>query len=388
MTTVLYLQLAHSAQHTRLLEGAMTYARNTGTRFQLVECWRKAKAGVKPAKDEYAKLVQLHHATVVIVVGSPEIDLSDLDFGETPVVYLDCYPFKLAKRRKGAFVFNDDAAIAETAIKELLQRPLNSLAYVAFPEKIAWSSGRQRSFTEFADLNGLKSAVFEKPNLLSNEDVALEKFLKSLPKPCGIFAANDYVARHVIFQCERIGLSVPEEVSVIGVDNERSCCEGSLITLSSVECDFFLGGYLATRTAVQLAESADGSATNVVFPPTGVVPRRSTRIFTRHDTRVEQALDYIHFHATERIDVSDVAEQMGLARRQAEVLFRTVSGRSILDEIRETRIRQAMRLLRDPTKRMSEVAHDCGYNSPEALRKAFESVHGESLAAWRKKLSS
>ncbi len=381
------MQTDHSEINARSLSGAFGAVKNIGLRFQLVEFWRKFETGNdlshEVLKSEFVRLVEFWNASAVIVdCGHPGLDLTAFADGRTPVVYLDCRRFK---SKGGVFISNDDIAITDAAVRELLSRSLISLAFVGFPGKTVWSRNRRTRFLEVAELNGYKGIVYNIPQLHAEADSELDAWLENLPKPCGIFAANDYVARHVISCCHRKGISLPDEISVVGVDNEQAICESSNTTISSVQCDFFSAGQLAGRLACRLAREPKTLCEDAIFGVTCVVRRQSSRIYLRSDERVVKAVDYIRTHALDGIGVSDVVAQMGCSRRLAELRFREVAGCSILDEIRDVRISAAMEMLHQTNVSVSEVAVACGYSTPGSLRKAFQSVCGEALSEWRRK---
>ncbi len=386
MSTILYLQTDHSEINARSLAGALSCAKNVGVRLQLVEFWRKmskAPMTAESLKTEFAHLVEFWQATAVIVdCGRPGLDLTAFVAKKVPVVYLDCRRFK---RKGGVFIHNDDDAIADAAVSELLIRPLDELAFVGFPGKSDWSRNRCKRFLEIADLNGYKGRVYVGPLPEADSDPNLEAWLTELPKPCGIFAANDFIARHVIACCQRRGLSLPEEVSVVGVDNEHTICESAGVSISSVQCDFFAAGQLAAQLACRLVLTPKARCDDAVFGVSCVVRRQSSRVFKRYDERVVRAVEYIRMYALEGIAVGDVVKHMGCSRRLAELRFREIAGRSILDEIRDVRVTAAMEMLSRPDLSIAEVAFACGYATPSALRKAFLAARGETFAAWRKK---
>ncbi len=321
-------------------------------------------------------------SAVIANSGRPGLDVTAFSDGKTPVVYLD---YRRFKSKGDVFISSDDIAITDIAIKELLGRALASLAFVGFPGKTVWSCNRCARFLEVTALNGYEGMVYDNPRVHAEADPELDAWLMDLPKPCGIFAANDYIARHVIDCCHRKGIPLPDEISVVGVDNERGICESSHTTISSVQCDFFSAGRLAGRLACRLARVPKAVCEDAVFGVTCLVRRQSTRVFSRHDERVVKALDYIRAHAVDGIGVTDVVAHMGCSRRLATLRFREVTGCSILDEIRDVRISAAMEMLHQSNLSVTEVASACGYATPGALRKAFRATQGESLANWRKK---
>ncbi len=387
MKTILYFQFCHSEINRRAWAGALACAKKKGVRLQLIEVWRQI--GEKPVsghsyKKEFLELIDFWQPVSIIVEGGRMgLDAASFTDGRTPTVYLGCPRFK---PQGDVFITTDNRAIADAAARELLTRPLSALAFVGAPEKTDWSLKRQKRLSELAKLNGYTLQVHDKPKFSAKGDPKLEAWLKELPKPCGVFAANDFIARHVIACCHLQDLTVPDEVSVVGADNEELICQSAETTISSVQSDFFAAGRLAVESACRLSSAATASVKDGVFGVSSVVRRQSSRPFARHDERVIGAVEYIRAHGLHVIHVSDVVRSMGGSRRLAEMRFREVTGHSILDEIRSVRITKAMELLHDPEAHVAEVAYACGYANTSALRKAFLKVSGEPLADWRRRV--
>ena len=211
----------------------------------------------------------------------------------------------------------------------------------------------------------------------------LLSWLKSLPRPCGIFAANDYVAQIVLEACAQLRIDVPTEFAVVGVDNEERICENTRPTLTSVLPDNDRTGYMAAELldGMMRGDRQGGRTFGVLT----VVRRQSTCPYRRSDARVLAAVETIRRQACEGLTARAVIAEMGCSRRLAEMRFREVTGHSILDEITEIRLANARMMLRDSRKTVEMVAASCGYNSPVALRKAFLSHTGETLSAWRER---
>ncbi len=171
MRTILYLQTDHSEINMRSLGGALSAVKNVGVRFQLVECWRKFGSDTPPhdfLKAEFVRLVAFWRASAVIVdCGRPGLDVAAFVDGKTPVVYLDCRRFN---PKGGVFIHNDDDAIADAAVKELLRRPLGALAFVGFPGKMSWIRNRRKRFLEIAELNGHTGLVYDTPRTDGEDD--------------------------------------------------------------------------------------------------------------------------------------------------------------------------------------------------------------------------
>ena len=209
---------------------------------------------------------------------------------------------------------------------------------------------------------------------------ALERWLEALPKPCGIFTANDAVGEEVLGACGHLGIAVPDKVAVIGVDDHEYFCEATTPTLSSIALDLRAEG----RAAVELLETLMSAprrkpATSFIAARTAVL-RASTR-FAR-DRRVARALEFIRLNACdEKFGPRDVVREMGVSRTLADILFRKTLGQTILDEIHTVRLDRAKELLAAGTA-PDIVGAQCGYASHDDFRRVFRKRIGTTIRKW------
>ena len=213
----------------------------------------------------------------------------------------------------------------------------------------------------------------------------LEAFVAQMPKPCGVLAANDEMAVHVLRAAERAGVAVPEEMAVMGIDNDVLVCENTLPTLSSVAPAFGRSGKLAAGLLARRFKCPKLKPVVLTFGSSPVERRHSTRKTERVDLRAVRAVEYVRVHACEGISASDVVREMGMRTRTAEYRFRAVAGRSIRDEIVAVRVAYAQRLLLGSKAGVDSVFSRCGYRDPRSLRYAFTKATGLSPRAWRAK---
>ena len=387
MKTILFFESAFCQTNQAQQDGTRRYARAANWQVRTVEYGRAARdrtgsEGVK-GKESIRKLAEFWKADGCIVeCGNEPTTLKASDFAGIPAVFLDRHPDTIEPDT--VCVSNDAESIASAAAHVLLELGFNDYAYVGWLEPVTWSEKREACLAEIVRLNGKAFHLFPKSaRKLSDRRLhtMLLSWLKGLPRPCGIFAANDYVARIVLEACVQLRIAVPDEIAVVGVDNEERICENTRPTLTSVLPDNDRAGYMA-------AELLDGMMrgerqVSRTFGVLTVVRRQSTCRYRRNDARVLAAVETIRRHACEGLSAKSVIDGMGCSRRLAEIRFREVTGHSILDEITDVRLTHARMLLRDPRKTVEMVASCCGYNSPVALRKAFLSHTGETLSAWR-----
>lgn len=230
--------------------------------------------------------------------------------------------------------------------------------------------------------------MFECPPKLSDarRRALLGKWIKSLPKPCGVFAVHDPVAEEVLQLAFANGITVPDELAVIGVDDDPIICERTTPPLTSIGLDFELGGFLCAQLLDERIKNPKFADVKLRYGVASVTRRLSTRRFNCGDRRVSAAITFIRRTACEGATVPMVAAVMGLRRRMAEIVFCRETGHSIHDEIVDVRLEYVEALLRNPRQEITAIAQLCGWKSPAALRAVFLSRRGLSMRAWRARL--
>jgi LacI family transcriptional regulator len=209
-----------------------------------------------------------------------------------------------------------------------------------------------------------------------------------LPPPVALFAVTDYRARQAIDVCRQIGMSVPKQIAVLGVDNEDFMCRLVEPPLSSVARNNVLEGYQAAVVLDRLMRGASASAIELI-PPSDVVERESTSVIGVADERIRKAIDFIQQHLGDPIDVVKVAGHIGTSRRWLEYAFRDAVRESPHQFIRERRLRLARHLLASqPRIRISEIAAHAGFSTAKQLTMTFHKWCGMSPRSYRRSLSA
>ena len=387
--TVLFFESAFCQTNQTLQDGVRRYARASNWQVRTVEYGRAARdrtgdAGVKGSAD-IRRLAAFWEADGCIVdCGNEPTTFMAADFGRLPTVFLDRHPDTIEP--DAVCVSSDAGSVASSAAQVLLELGFNDYAYVGWLEPVTWSEEREARFAEIVNLNGKAFHPFPRSSRKVSDrrlHASLLSWLARLPRPCGIFAANDYVAQIVLEACAQLRIAVPDEMAVVGVDNEDRICENTRPSLTSVLPDNDLAGYMAAELLDRMKRGERPDS--LTFGALTVVRRQSTCRYRRSDLRVLAAVEAIRRKACAGLTARAVIAEMGCSRRLAEMRFREVTGHSILDEITDVRLTHARMLLRDPRKTVEMVAASCGYNSPVALRKAFLSHTGETLSAWRER---
>ena len=211
----------------------------------------------------------------------------------------------------------------------------------------------------------------------------LAKWIEELPKPAALMACDDDRGRSVLEACRLAGVRVPEEVAVIGVDDDQLFCELSDPPLSSVALNSEQGGYRTAHLLDQLMQKKISTPQHLIVEPTHVVSRRSTDVNAISGREVGLALSFIHRNRSRHFTVADVAEAVGTSRRNLELKFRKAVGRTILAEMQRVRLDHTKRMLRETDLPIPQIAESSGYNSVSYLTQVFRREVGVSPAIYR-----
>ncbi|MGI5869885.1 MAG: substrate-binding domain-containing protein [Kiritimatiellia bacterium] len=365
-------------------DGVFQHARKEGWNVQMIEYplareKRRMNDDVESVNVEW--LIDFWRPDGVIIDCSGQMPPPDLaTFGAIPVVFLDCHPEQAGQ--DADCVYSDAVSIARIAARELMSPGVDNFAFVPFFEDVTWSHQRRDEFAKIARLNNKRFHLLE--NISSPKSVqTLAEQLKRLPRPCGVMAANDEVARLVLTACEASEVDVPGDLAVIGVDNDVNFCENASVTLSSIEVDYFASGRLAARLLDDRLANPTASAATVAFGAQALVRRASTRRVL--DRRIAAALERIRLEACARITPTEVARSMGVSRRLADILFASAVGHSVFEEIRTVRIARVKEMLANPRQELSAIPDICGYRTLAELCRDFRRATGMTLNDWRKR---
>lgn len=332
------------------------------------------------------KAMEFWKPSGVIAEYGDTLEFSPSLFGKIPTVLIDI------GKRLPPDGFNvvklDSAAVGRMGAKHLLGLDLPSYAYAGFTMPSQWDSERRDAFADEVRKAGCQYAEFfpARQQLPAERHRMLCDWIKALPRPCGLMACNDGVGEEVLNICFQLGVNVPGDIAVLGVDNSETLCENTNPPLSSIDPGSFQGGLLMAQILDRLmAHGTDGGKHPVcaAHPPLRVVVRQSSRRLVCDRSKVSNALEMIRLRAREGIGVDDVASEMGVSRRTAERHFRLATGKSILDEILDRRFEMVFELLRDHKRQIGAIAGLCGFTTEVALRKAFRQRTGMSMSEWR-----
>lgn len=286
----------------------------------------------------------------------------------------------------------DNIAIGAAAAEHLVGKGFETHAFYGLSD-VQYSKDRRAGFAarlavdDFHCLDFLSAPTFGLGgNQWLQQHRALAEWLKELPTPCGLFAVSDYRARQVLDACRQLGRHVPEQIAVIGVDNEQIICEHAYPKLSSVARNDRLEGYRAAAMLDAIMNGEQVSLEEPPIPPLEVVERDSTATFAVQDPRLREALAYLHQHIDQPITIDNIIGHSGVSRRWLEYAFRRVLHETPYQYLRRQRLALAKRLLsEDPSAKVHRVAQQSGFSSAKHLAIAFQQSFGMSPRDYRKR---
>ena len=376
MRNVLYFQYPWRLWRVRL-SGVYRYAARARWRMQVVE----GGLGAMPVREAIAFYAPDGCIVDGMALGGPDADIAD--FGNVPLVV--CDPSEDISRDRILAVVHDSAETAAIAARELSSLDVRAYGYVGFIRPHDWSDRRRDVLAGVAESEGVPLHVFDpgRPNSLAAFFEKIRPWLRTLPRPIGILGANDVVADLVLQACALERMRVPEDIAVVGIDNDELLCEHSSPTLTSVSPDFEQSGFLAAQLLDEVMDGRAAAPRSVSFGSSRIVRRNSTRKFARRDDAVRHALEIIRERACEGLRSAEICRVIGGSRRQAEARFRALAGRSIGEEIAAVRIDRAKSLLMRRDLVIETLHTRCGYADSSSLRRAFKKATGLSPRQWR-----
>ena len=217
-----------------------------------------------------------------------------------------------------------------------------------------------------------------------NYDQSIKEWILNLEKPAAIFASNDTPAKYLAEVCQQIGVKIPDDVAILGVDNNLMECTLSTPPISSIEIPAKKIGYKAAEL-LEKVMNGKKIPQQTFLSPSGIIPRRSTDILAVEDKDVAIALSFIRNNLHRRVLIDEICEKVGVSRRHLERKFRRDTGKSIHNEIRDSQIELAKNILRENKKTIVEVAELCGSNSTRSFSTVFKSCTGMTPSEYRDK---
>ncbi|HYG73670.1 MAG TPA: DNA-binding transcriptional regulator [Planctomycetota bacterium] len=365
-----------------LLEGVSRYMREHGTWSVFFQERRRGdpppdwlrgwKGDGVIARIEDRRLIR-----AILKLGLPAIDLRGL------------IPLKIP------LIETDDRAVVACAVEHLCERGFRHFGFCGFPGA-NYSDKRCSYFVEMLARRGLRCHVhqprlrtrpspefgFEQFGLPREQGIA--RWLTLLPRPIAILACNDVCGQQVLNACRAIGTAVPDEVAVVGVDNDHLLCELSDPPLSSVAPDTLRIGYMAAELLSGLMAGRRAPTGTIFVPPLGVVARRSSDVLAMDDRDIAAALRFMRERVCEGINVSDVLKHTAMSRSLFERRFKKALGRTPKTEILRLRVQRVKDLLAGSELSPRQIAQKTGFQNQEYMFAVFKRLTGATPQQFRK----
>jgi LacI family transcriptional regulator len=362
-----------------MLKGIMHYQRlhqpwlvslHDGTRTESDPCWVRSRKwdGV------------ISHATTPAVVKSCaalHLPLVDLD---------NTLPLPGVSK-----IRPDNTAIGHVGAEYFLGRKFRHFGFCGYANH-SWSTERRDGYLEALGLAGHRCEIFEvelpvevTPSWEAKQTALLAAWLRYLPLETAIMACDDERAQQVVHAAQVAGLKVPEEMAVLGANNETMLCELTNPSISSVAINAFEAGHRAAERLSQLIEGVKTGGIDLRIEPVGVVTRKSTDVLAMRDKNVAIALDYIREHACKDITVDQVLQQVYISRSQLEHKFRRYLGHSPQVEIRRVQVAKIRELLSETNLPLKKIAEQTGFEHVEYMCVVFKRITGETPGKYRNK---
>jgi len=278
------------------------------------------------------------------------------------LVGIGCLAPDILRKLDISTVKTDDQMVAEWAADHLVERGLEHFAYCGMDQRglDQWNEIRCDSF---------------------------RRCITGLPKPVGLMACNDSQGRSVLEACRQANLNVPEDVAIIGVDNDELMCELAVPPLSSVAQATEQIGFRAAELLDTLITGHRRRPVHIAIPPACLVTRQSSDIVAIDDEVVSRAIKFIREHATELVGVSEVTRHVGVSRSTLEKHFKGMVGRTVHDEFQKRRLGIARRLLTCSNLPLQVIAEQSGFRSAHYMSAVFRRELGHPPGKLRQQRS-
>ena len=284
-------------------------------------------------------------------------------------------------------IMTDSEAIGGMAAEYFIGLGFKNFAFSGF-HGLPWSHKRYVSFKNTVtkqEVGRFFEYWHDAPGLRQGATITwkIAEWLKGLPRPICVFAANDDGAVYILQACKIAGLPVPEEVAVLGVDNDELVCNLAFPPLSSVELDFENAGFFAAHHLDELMQKKAEPKVMLV-KPLEIVGRRSTDILVLDDEFVTKALVFIRANFQKPVRTSEVVNAACISRRELEKRFKKTLKRTIKGELDRLRIEWIKKKLLNSNEPVYRIAESLTFTDPEHFARFFKNATGQTPAAYRK----
>ena len=290
--------------------------------------------------------------------------------------------------------------VGQMAAQHFIEHRFTNFAFCGYNGR-SYSDRRRDAFMQCLEQNHFPCAVYRTPPSalrdfnnsvvlqerfgFASDHRALRTWISKLPKPVGVFCSHDMRAYHLAEACRSQGLQIPEDVAILGADDDELVCNFSDPPLSSIDQNAFGIGYAAAKTLESMLQNPDVVPSPVLIDPIRLIERESTRIYTVSPPWLSDALIFIRRNISNNITASDVYAAVGKSHTLVDSAFRRTFGTSVQKTIIRTRLEEAKRLIRDTSLTLTEIAAKTGFSTAQYFCSSFSKTFGTSPSAYRSK---
>ena len=284
-------------------------------------------------------------------------------------------------------VTGDYIGTGKMAARFFIDRGFKNFGFFGFND-VCWSDERCDGFRREVEAAGFGSSFYayrmqEIDMVWYYQRNRLREWLQSIPKPIAIMACDDNQGENLIEACHSIGVKIPSEVSVMGVDNDETLCSLGSTTLSSIQVDIEEGGRQTAALLERLVTDPSAPAEDVVLQPMKIVNRMSTAAFATQDQQILRAILFIHRNVRKKISVADVTAEAALSRRLLERRFKDVTGKTLYEYITELKLKDFAEQLVETDEQVMTIALSMGENDTKSISRRFKQLYGCTPLQWR-----
>ena len=380
MAKILLLTDFSSGYSRNLLKGIVRYSKEVGNwSFQRMPLYYRMLYG-ENGVVEWAKKWQAD----AIIAQLSDVNIELLNDLNIPIIVQNYRDRNKAVSNLTGDYFNTGVMAA----KFFLNRGYRNFAFYGFKGAI-WSRERADGYSHEIEKQGYKLAVLENDNKDREEwsynHTVLGNWLQSLPKPVALFACDDHFALQISETCNVYNINVPDDIAILGVDNDDLLCNISDPSLSSIVLDVENGGYNAGKLLHQLITKEITEPFNIVVNPLIIERRKSTEKYAVWDKNIRTILNYIEKNYANHLSVEELVKQVPLSRRVLEKKFKEETGESLYQYIQNYRIDQFTRLLITTDYSLFEAALQSGFENYKNVSRVFRKYKSLSPAEYRKR---
>ena len=326
-------------------------------------------------------------ADVVIGQFAPDDDLSLFERNGIIVIAQDYIrPFPNVPN-----ITADYQMTGKMAAEHFLTKGYSNFAYFGY-RGVCWSENRYEGFKSKIVSAGYGDRIhLYDGQMLDNiwyyNSTELVEWLQNLPKPVAIMACDDNQGNLLLNVCNSININIPDDIAVLGVDNDEVIVNLSDPTLSSIEVDIEQGGRELATMVAKMIKKPGYRGNDVVLRPVSVVQRASTSVYATDDKEIVKALQFINNNIDKSITVPDILREVPLSRRLLEIRFKKVTGTTVYSYVSNRRIERFAHLLLQSNRTVSEITAMFGETDHNSICRRFKQIMGCSPVEYRKRAS-